>query len=120
MKQSPGNALIVGLGKTGVSVARHLAARGWQIAVTDTRFDPPGVAELNEIAPNARCGFGAFDAALLSNVDLVVASPGVSPAEPLLQSARIRGIETVGDIELFAREVQAPGSASPERTVRAR
>ena len=37
MKESTGNALIVGLGKTGVSVARHLVARGWQIAVTDTR-----------------------------------------------------------------------------------
>jgi UDP-N-acetylmuramoylalanine--D-glutamate ligase len=108
MSQSTGNALIVGLGKTGVSVARHLTARGWQLSVTDTRVDPPGVGELKQIAPKARCGFGAFDAALLSNVDLVVASPGVSAAEPLLQSARSRGIEIIGDIELFAREVQAP------------
>lgn len=108
MSQGTGNALIVGLGKTGVSVARHLTARGWQLSVTDTRLDPPGVNELKHIAPNARCRFGAFDAALLSNIDLIVASPGVSPAEPLLQSARSCGIEIVGDIELFAREAHVP------------
>jgi UDP-N-acetylmuramoylalanine--D-glutamate ligase len=108
MKESGGTALIVGLGKTGVSVARHLVARGWQVAVTDTRVDPPGRAELVGIAPDARCGFGGFDAALLAGIDLVVASPGVAPTEPLLQTARARGVEIVGDIELFAREVQAP------------
>lgn len=108
MSNTARNALIVGLGKTGVSVARHLHARGWQIAVTDTRIDPPGTAELASIAPEAACSFGAFDLSLLPNVQLVVASPGVSPAEPLLQAARSRGVEIVGDIELFAREVRAP------------
>ena len=39
-------ALIVGLGRSGVSAARHLAALGWQLAVTDSRLHPPGSAEL--------------------------------------------------------------------------
>lgn len=104
-------ALVVGLGRTGVSVARHLAARGWQLAVTDSRADPPGRAELERIAPAARCRFGGFDAALLGAAALVVASPGVSLAEPLLREAAARGIEVVGDIELFAREARAPVTA---------
>lgn len=104
-------ALIVGLGRTGVSVARHLAARGWQLAVTDSRADPPGRAELAAIAPRATCRFGGFDLALLGAAALVVASPGVSPAEPLLREATARGIEVVGDIELFAREARAPVTA---------
>jgi UDP-N-acetylmuramoylalanine--D-glutamate ligase len=104
-------ALIVGLGRTGVSVARHLAARGWQLAVTDSRADPPGRTELERIAPRATCRFGGFDLALLGAAALVVASPGVSLAEPLLREAAARGIEVVGDIELFAREARAPVTA---------
>lgn len=104
-------ALIVGLGRTGVSVARHLAARGWQLAVTDSRADPPGRAELERIAPRATCRYGGFDLALLGAAALVVASPGVSLAEPLLREAAARGIEVVGDIELFAREAHAPVTA---------
>jgi UDP-N-acetylmuramoylalanine--D-glutamate ligase len=101
-------ALIVGLGKSGVSAARHLAARGWQLAVTDDRADPPGRDALAEFAPGADCRFGRFDSALLEGAEIVVASPGVTPREPLLESAASRGIEIVGDIELFAREAKAP------------
>lgn len=104
-------ALVVGLGRTGVSVARHLAARGWQLAVTDSRADPPGRAELERIAPRATCRYGGFDLALLGAAALVVASPGVALAEPLLREAAARGIEVVGDIELFAREARAPVTA---------
>lgn len=104
-------ALIVGLGRTGVSVARHLVARGRRIAVTDSRADPPGRAELERIAPGAVCRFGGFDPALLSTATLVVASPGVALSEPVLREAAARGIEVVGDIELFARETRAPVTA---------
>ncbi len=97
-------SLIVGLGRTGVSCARHLAARGHELRVTDTRREPPGRAELSGIAPRARLAFGGFDEALLEGVDQVVVSPGVSLREPLLGAALARGLDVVGDIELFARE----------------
>jgi len=103
-----GKALIVGLGRSGLSAARHLAARGWQLAVTDTRAEPPGAADLARIAPQVSCRFGGFDSKLLEGADMVVASPGVSLAEPLLREAKSRGIDVVGDIELFAREVRTP------------
>ena len=103
-----GAALIVGLGRSGLSAARHLAARGWQLTVTDTRPEPPGAADIARIAPQVSCRFGGFDSALLDGADIVVASPGVSLAEPLLREAQARGIEIVGDVELFAREVRAP------------
>jgi UDP-N-acetylmuramoylalanine--D-glutamate ligase len=106
-------ALIVGLGRSGLSAARHLAARGWQLAVTDSRVDPPGRAELAAFAPRATCRFGGFDLALLGAAALVVASPGVSLAEPLLRAAAARGIEVVGDVELFARAQRAQGSGVP-------
>jgi len=100
--------MIVGLGRSGLSAARHLAGRGWHLAITDSRVDPPGRAELASFAPNAMCRYGGFDLQLLEQADIVVASPGVSLQEPILQAAAERGLEVVGDIELFAREVQAP------------
>ena len=101
-------ALIVGLGKTGVSAARHFAARGWQIAVTDTRTEPPGREQLASVAPQAECRFGRLDTALLEGSQIVVASPGIALREPLIVEALARGIEVVGDVELFAREAKAP------------
>lgn len=101
-------ALIVGLGKTGVSAARHLVDRGWQIAVTDTRAEPPGRDQLASVAPKAECSFGHLDSSLLVDTKLVVASPGIALREPLIAEAIARGIEVVGDVELFAREVKAP------------
>ena len=100
-------ALIVGLGRSGVSAARHLTALGWQLAVTDSRLHPPGSAELAAFAPQAICRFGGFDPALLAAAGLVVVSPGVSLAEPMLRSATERGMTLVGDIELFARAQHA-------------
>ena len=101
-------AVIAGLGKTGLSCARHLAARGWRLACTDTRPAPPGLAELQRIAPVAEVRTGMLDAALLEDAGLVVASPGLPLDEPLFAAARARGIEVVGDVELFAREAAAP------------
>ncbi len=97
-------SLIVGLGRTGVSCARHLAARGHELRVTDSRREPPGLAELSGIAPGARLALGGFEEALLDGADQVVVSPGVSLREPLLCAALARGLDVVGDIELFARE----------------
>ena len=101
-------ALIVGLGKTGVSAARHFAERGWRIAVTDTRAEPPGREQLAAVAPEAECRFGRLDAALLERAQIVVASPGIALDEPQIAEALVRGLEVVGDVELFAREVKAP------------
>ncbi len=110
-RDSPGQAasggpvsVIVGLGRTGVSCARHLAARGHELRVTDSRATPPGLAELRRIAPGASLSLGGFDESLLEGADQVVASPGVSLREPILAAAVARGLDVVGDIELFARE----------------
>ena len=101
-------SLIVGLGRTGVSCARYLAAHGHEIRVTDSRQAPPGLAELGRVAPGARVSLGGFDESLLDGADQVVVSPGVSLREPLLVAAAARGLDVVGDIELFAREVSGP------------
>ena len=100
-------AVIVGLGRTGLASARFLRARGWRIAVTDSRAEPPGRAELDALAPDAEVRCGRFDEGLLEGASLVVASPGIALTESIFVAAAARGIEVVGDIELFARATSA-------------
>jgi UDP-N-acetylmuramoylalanine--D-glutamate ligase len=101
-------AVIVGLGRTGLSCARYLRARNWRLAVTDTRHKPPEMAALAALDPMIPVRVGGLDARLLEDADCVVASPGVSLEEPFFVEARRRGIEIAGDIELFARAADAP------------
>src|SRR5262249_16833538 len=102
------SAVIAGLGKTGLSCARYLRAHGWQIAVTDTRAQPPELAQLRALDPAIPVRLGGLDTRLLDEALCVVASPGLPLADPFFSAARQRGLEVVGDIELFARAVGAP------------
>jgi UDP-N-acetylmuramoylalanine--D-glutamate ligase len=102
------NSVVVGLGKTGASCVRYLAKRGDHVSATDTRRAPPGLAELGDLAGSVDLRLGGFDLSLLEGASRVLMSPGVSLEEPIVQAARARGIEVLGDVELFAREVHAP------------
>jgi UDP-N-acetylmuramoylalanine--D-glutamate ligase len=99
--------LVLGLGDTGLSVARWVAARGARVRVADTRAQPPRAPDL------AGCELvaGAFTPALLEGVDLVCKSPGLALSEPLVLEALARDVPVLGDIELFAWEVRARGAA---------
>ncbi len=104
--------LVLGLGDSGLSSIRWLARHGARLRAADTRAAPPGLGALRADHPDVGFAPGPFDEALLEGVDTVVASPGVALREPLLRAAVDRGIEVVGDVEIFAREVArvAPGA----------
>ena len=110
-KPTAGRAVVVGLGRTGLSCVRYLRARGLPFAVTDSRAAPPELGALERLAPEADVRVGGFDAALLDGASQVIASPGVSLREPFLQQAVERGIDVIGDVELFACEARAPIAA---------
>nr|WP_255722358.1 UDP-N-acetylmuramoyl-L-alanine--D-glutamate ligase [Ectothiorhodospira lacustris] len=100
--------MIVGLGTTGLSVARHLAARGEPFCVADTRESPPGLAALREQVPDVCLFSGPFDPDVLSRFERLIVSPGVSIREPAIRAAEAAGARVLGDIELFAGQVNAP------------
>ena len=102
------HSVVVGLGKTGASCLRYLAKRGIPVSATDTRRAPPGLAELGGLAHSLDLRLGGFDLSLLEGASQVLMSPGVSLDEPIARAARDRGIDVLGDVELFARNVQAP------------
>jgi UDP-N-acetylmuramoylalanine--D-glutamate ligase len=109
------NILVLGLGDTGLSSLRWLAKRGARLRAADTRQAPPSLGALRDEQPGVRVALGPFDEALLAGVDTVVASPGIALREPLLRAAIERGIEVVGDVEIFAREVAR--RATPARVL---
>ena len=100
--------LVVGLGETGLSCARHLARQGVPLAVTDSRARPPGLEALRAELPAVQAHVGGFDAEQFAWAQRLVVSPGVALSEPLIAAAQERGVEVLGDIELFAREARAP------------
>lgn len=103
-----GLTAVVGLGKTGVSCVRYCVERGMPVAVTDSRKNPPGLAEIRACYPHVVVKQGAFDRALLSNAQRIIISPGVSLKEPLIAAEVAKGKPVLGDIELFVKEVTAP------------
>lgn len=99
------SVLVLGLGETGLSLARYLGAQGARLRVADSRNAPPGVAILRSELPQAEVHCGPFGDALLHGIDRIAISPGVPMADPLVQRAIARGIPVEGDIELLAQQL---------------
>lgn len=95
--------LVLGLGHSGLSALRWLRTQGLAVRVADSRLAPPNLATVQQQMPELEIHLGEFHDGLLDDVQCVVISPGLSLQTPLLQTAMQRGIEIVGDIELFAR-----------------
>ena len=97
--------LVLGLGDTGLSMAKWLARRGAAVTVADTRAVPPRLAELKRSLPSVPAHCGPFRNEIFADADLVAVSPGVPLADPNVQRAMAAGARVVGDIELFAQAV---------------
>lgn len=100
------HTLIVGLGATGLSVARHLRSRGESFSGADTAAR--AAATFAHAFPEARCYLGPFDTVSLEHVSRIVLSPGVPRSEALIQRALASGIEVTNDIALFRQATRAP------------
>ncbi|MDH3669939.1 MAG: UDP-N-acetylmuramoyl-L-alanine--D-glutamate ligase [Gammaproteobacteria bacterium] len=108
LRDKPQRALVVGLGLTGLSCARYLAARDYDVTVVDDREQPPMLGELTATLRHVDCHTGAWDPRLFGDPGLLVVSPGVSLGEPLIAKAIANGTPAIGDVELFAQAVTAP------------
>ena len=100
--------VIIGLGKTGLSCARYLAAKHMPFAIADSRPTPPYLTEFQDEFPDTELHLGSFPPSLLLNAKELIVSPGVSLEEPTISVSIKKGVPAIGDIELFAREAKAP------------
>jgi UDP-N-acetylmuramoylalanine--D-glutamate ligase len=108
-RKTVGKDLVVGLGVTGLSIARYLRRAGLDAMFVDSRDEPPGMQQLGDVWPGADVVLGKMT--LPDNVSRVIVSPGITDKEPLIIKARKAELEVVSDIELFAREATAPYAA---------
>ena len=66
------HVLILGLGASGLAMARWCARQGANVTVADTREQPPQLAALRTECPQATFVSGAFDEALMAPIVYVV------------------------------------------------
>ncbi|KQU86977.1 UDP-N-acetylmuramoylalanine--D-glutamate ligase [Variovorax sp. Root318D1] len=99
--------LVLGLGASGLAMARWCARHGAQVTVADTREAPPALATLQAELPEVAFIGGPFSAALIEGTPIraVYRSPGLSPATiaPVVDAARAVGLAVGGELDLFAR-----------------
>ncbi len=99
------SVLVLGLGETGLSLVRWMLVHGAKVRVADSRNAPSAASWVQANFPQVEVRCGIFRSDLLEGIELVAISPGIAMAEPLVQKALARGIQVVGDIELFAQSL---------------
>ncbi|MGB5221963.1 MAG: UDP-N-acetylmuramoyl-L-alanine--D-glutamate ligase [Polyangiales bacterium] len=108
MDLSGKNAMVIGLGLSGLAVVRFLADRGAHVRVNDKRDAAAlGASASDAVALGAEMVLGGHPDDAFEGLDLIVVSPGVPPL-PQLEAAEARGVEVVSEVELAARFIEAP------------
>jgi UDP-N-acetylmuramoylalanine--D-glutamate ligase len=104
------HVLILGLGASGLAMARWCAHAGADVTVADTRDTPPQLAALQAEWPAVRFVSGPFVASLVEGtaVRAVFRSPGLAPevVAPVVDAARSMGLWQGGELSLFAAVLQ--------------
>ncbi len=115
------HVLVLGLGASGLAMARWCVRQGARVTVADTREAPPQLAALQAELPQVAFRAGAFEPALVEGTDIraVFKSPGLAPAvvAPVWLAAQAMGLWTGGELDLFAaalRDLQAGRGYAPK------
>ncbi|MBL0918333.1 MAG: UDP-N-acetylmuramoyl-L-alanine--D-glutamate ligase [Hydrogenophaga sp.] len=103
--------LVLGLGASGLSMARWCVRQGARVTVADTRDAPPQLGALRADCPQATFVSGAFDENLLGREPwaLVARSPGLAPdaLQAVFAHAQAAGVPVLTELDLFAQALQA-------------
>ena len=98
--------LVLGLGESGLAMAKWLSRQGARVRVADSRVQPPNVDTLRRTVPAAVLRCGPFVAETFAGVDLIAISPGVPVQEPCVQAALAADVPVVSEVELFGLGVR--------------
>jgi len=107
IEESDNTVLILGLGASGLAMARWCAGQGARVRVWDSRPNPPQAAALAAEVEGSTFVSGELAADALDGVVRVYKSPGLSPGDTrlraLLQAAKDAGVPVRGELDLFSR-----------------
>lgn len=110
-KQQAGEScetLVIGLGVTGLSIARYLYDHEIPFVMADTRTLPPQLDIFRQKFPNTKTCLGELSTNLFKGVRQILVSPGIDINNQHIQAAVKRGAECYGDVELFVNNTQIP------------
>ena len=115
--QAPNRFLILGLGESGVAMAKWCLRNGAEVRLADTRDQTSFTVRQNAWLEELRIAglkdvcFGPLDEGLLKNIDVIGISPGLSPVQDptyaFLVKAEQAEIDVWSEIEFFARAISA-------------
>src|SRR5689334_9432121 len=93
--------VVVGAARSGIAAAELAARRGARVTLTETRdtFDAANRLRAQGIALE----LGGHRAETFAGADLIVTSPGVPTEQPVFDTSRAKGIETIGELEFAWR-----------------
>ena len=101
------SVLVLGLGESGLAMARWCARHGARVQVWDSREAPPQAAALREAVLGVTLFSGALTSDHLAGVQMLLKSPGLAPHDeriaPVLDAARAAGLFIGGELDLFAQ-----------------
>ena len=109
MKLTGKKVLVLGLGESGLAMARWSAYCGAQVTVSDTREHPDRLPQLKKDIPEAIFMGGPFDALNLNGVDIIAVSPGLRPfveLKPILAYSQEHDVPVWSEIEMFAQALK--------------
>lgn len=96
--------LVLGAGKTGLSIVRWFSGKGAIVVLADYRVDAPGVTQIRQEFPEMTIYTGPFNDRIFTDVNMVVSSPGVPLSDIPLQKLKKIRVPVIGDVEIFLRE----------------
>jgi len=100
--------LVMGIGETGFSCARYFTDKNIPFFMWDSRENPSMLDKFRYSYPDIDLIIGDMSDDVIAICDQIVVSPGVALTNKIILKARDFGIDIVGDVELFCREVVTP------------
>ena len=100
--------LILGMGITGLSVARFFSNNNEIFRIADSRKEPLLLKTFQKENLLDDCYMGEWSQSILEDIDEVIISPGIAQSETIVQWIREKKIKLLSDIELFGRYSNAP------------
>lgn len=100
--------LVLGLGKTGFSIARYMMYLGNAFIAYDTRMNPPDLEKFQKEFPGIQVYCHDYPEDMMNSIEKIICSPGISPQEPILQQAIMQNIPIESELDCLAEAIDKP------------